>query len=106
MLRLKTNTFELMGSQYFNMSKGFIISDGREKTYFLNLCYHIDRILYMYMISLKNPSEVREYSVLTMGQKYMAKVGAEDDDFIKIAGIPEFFACNDIETLNFTVEFL
>lgn len=103
MLRLKNSIIIVTKTMFFYINRGFILSDDREEyNYFANVAYHVDKTLYVNVMSLKNRFEIRKYRVSAMGRYHIGEVGGAY--YVKIHGLREYFTEN--ESLYIFIEFL
>lgn len=51
-------------------------------SYVIHICYHVDKMLYLHVISLTDCSERRKYKVYIMNKGYNGEIDGEE--YIKI----------------------
>lgn len=97
---LKNNVLILTKPLLYMMNRGFLITDELKQFYYVSVCYQIDRMLYLHVMSLKDRSERRKYRVRMNEVSFEGVV--DGVDYVRVA-VGEIFG--DGQTLKVSFEF-
>lgn len=95
---LKNNVLILNKSNFSLMNRGFLITDESKQIYYLSVCYHFDRMLYLHVMSLNDRLERRKYRVKMNEESFEGVVGGVE--YVRVA-VCDFFV--DVQELHFEI---
>lgn len=81
---LLTNNVLIVKREHFRMRRGYLLRDQGGNPYYLNVCYHIDKMLYFKVFSMVDECEKRKYRIRVTGWSFEGEIGAELGKYTRI----------------------
>lgn len=74
---LLTDNVLIIKRDFLKICRGFFLKDTAGNMYCLNVCYHIDNMLYFKVIPMADGCETRRYRVTVTGASFELEIGTE-----------------------------
>lgn len=74
---LRNNQFCLNREFFYVIYRGYVLKDETGNLYYLNVCYHIDGMLYFNVVPTADECEKRKYRLVVKGVGYEGEIGPQ-----------------------------